>query len=126
MKITRYAPALLCAVLLAACSEQQQEAVKKTAADSFRNEFTAAFIQACLERIPQEAGLSAELAQKICVCSADKAVETVSVADMPKLIQGDAELTRKAMEAAKACKDEVFGNKVASAASAASAASGGN
>ncbi len=115
----RCAAVLLCAGLFAACSEQQQEAVKQTAADSFRNEFTAAFTQACLERIPKEAGLSAELAQKVCSCSAEKAVETVSVADMPKLIQGDAELTRKAMEAAKVCKDEVFGNKAASAASGA-------
>lgn len=121
MNISRYSAAVfLAGALLAACGERREQAVK-AASDSFRNEFIEAFTRSCLESIPADAGLATEQAQKICSCSAEKAVVTLSAADMPKLIQGDAEITARAMEAAKSCKDEVFGKKAASAASEASA-----
>lgn len=113
-KIFYGAVLLLLTGVLSACSKQQAEFKQAFAEEfdkSFRSEFIASFTQQCVTSIPKEANVPADVAQKLCACSAEKSVETITPADMSKWMTGDKEVERRVMAAAEACMQELQGSQ---------------
>ncbi|MDO1509034.1 MULTISPECIES: hypothetical protein [unclassified Neisseria] len=101
---------LLIAALLSACGGQQQqtEPPSKNRTDSaFRTEFMASFTKQCISSIPKEAAVSEQTAQEFCACGASKAVETVTPADMTRMMAGgrdQKEIEQRVERAVEPCK----------------------